>query len=327
MKILVTGGTGFTGRALVSRLLNDGHQVVALDHKEGLGTDDLRARGADVILGSVTDRETVNQCMKGVEVVHHLAAAYREVNAPPQHFYNINFKGTKNVAEAAINEGVRKMIHCSSCGVHGSIARPPGNEETPIDPVDYSDRTIYQGEAAARDYAAQGLHITVLRPAAIYGPGDPARFLMIFRRLARGRFPMLGNGRTLYHPLFVENLVDAFLLAQQNGRGDGESYLIADEEYLSIEELVRRIGRVMGVDVKFAHYPMWPVVAAGHAIEAACKPFGLSPPLFPRRIDWYRQNRAFSIDKAKLELGYQPRISLDEGLREAYAWYRKEGYL
>ena len=82
MRILVTGGTGFTGKALVKRLLDDGHQVVALDYKEGLKTEELRSWGAEVVIGSVTDRDVVRRCMKGVEVVHHLAAAFREINVP-----------------------------------------------------------------------------------------------------------------------------------------------------------------------------------------------------------------------------------------------------
>ena len=84
MRILVTGGTGFTGKALVKRLLDDGHQVVALDYKEGLKTDELRSWGAEVVIGSVTDRDVVRRCMKGVEVVQHLAAAFRELNVPEQ---------------------------------------------------------------------------------------------------------------------------------------------------------------------------------------------------------------------------------------------------
>ena len=77
MKILVTGGTGFTGKALVRRLLDDGHQVVALDYKEGLKTEELRQWGAEVVIGTVTDRECVKRCMQGVEIVQHLAAAFR----------------------------------------------------------------------------------------------------------------------------------------------------------------------------------------------------------------------------------------------------------
>jgi len=327
MKILVTGGTGFSGKALVRRLLDQGHQVVALDYKEGLKTRELREWGAEVVFGSVTDAEVVRRSMRGVEVVHHLAAAFREMNVPDSHYWNVNVQGTRNVLEAALAEGVRKLVYCSTCGVHGNIDRPPGGEDAPIQPADYYQRTKYEAEPVVREFHQRGLPSVILRPAAIYGPGDPERFLMIYRRVARGTFPMFGDGKTLYHPLYIDNLVDAFVLAMADGAGDGEAYLIADEEYLGIEELVRRVGKSLGVEVKVPHYPVWPVVAAGHVVEKACRPFGITPPIFPRRVDWYRQNRAFKIDKAKRDLGYAPQVGIDEGLRRTAEWYRAEGYL
>jgi nucleoside-diphosphate-sugar epimerase len=327
MKILVTGGTGFTGKALVRRLLDQGHQVVALDYKEGLKTQELRDWGAEVILGSVTDREVVRRAMRGVELVHHVAAAFREMNVPDTYYHDVNVNGTRNVLEEAIAHGVRKVIYCSTCGVHGNIDHPPGGEDAPIRPADYYQRTKFEAEPVVREFFERGLKTVILRPAAIYGPGDPERFFLIFKRVAKGTFPMFGNGKTLYHPLYIDNLIDAFILAMGEGKGEGEAYLIADEEYLGIEDLVRRVGKALNVDVKVPHYPVWPVVAAGHVCEKVCRPFGITPPLFPRRVDWYRQNRAFKIDKAKRDLGYRPGVGIDEGLRRTAEWYRREGYL
>lgn len=327
MRILVTGGTGFSGKALVRRLLDDGHQVVALDVKEGLRTQELRDWGAEVVLGSVTDREVVRRAMRGVEVVQHLAAAFRELDVPDSHYDHVNVGGTAIVVEEAERAGVRKLVYCSTCGVHGNVAEPPAGEDAPIRPADYYQRSKYLAEPVVLAAGERGLPVTILRPAAIYGPGDPERFLMIFRRVARGRFPMIGDGRTLYHPLYVDNLVDAFVLAMQPGRGDGEAYLVADEEYVAIGDLVRRVAAALGVEVRIRRLPMLPVVAAGHLCEKLCKPFGIVPPIFPRRVDWYRQNRAFRIDKAKRELGYAPRVGLDDGLRRTGEWYRREGFI
>jgi nucleoside-diphosphate-sugar epimerase len=327
MRILVTGGTGFTGKALVRRLLALGHEVVALDYKEGLKTAELRDWGAGVVLGSVTDAAVVRRAMEGIEVVHHLAAAFREMNVPDTYYWEVNVQGTRNVLDEALKQGVRKLVYCSTCGVHGNIDHPPGGEDAPIQPADYYQRTKYEAEPLVRTFHQRGLPAAILRPAAIYGPGDPERFLMIFRRVSRGTFPMFGKGRTLYHPLYIDNLVDAFIAAMADGVGDGEAYLIADDEYLEIEDLVTRVGRALNVDVKIPHYPVWPVVAAGHVVEKACRPFGITPPIFPRRVDWYRQNRAFKIDKAKRDLGYEPKVGIDEGLRRTADWYRREGYI
>lgn len=327
MKILVTGGTGFTGKALVRRLLDDGHQVTALDFQEGLKTQELREWGAEVVIGTVTDRDVVDRCMKGVDAVQHLAAAFRQLNEPERYYWDVNVQGTRNVLEAAFRENVKKFVYCSTCGVHGNVDNPPGNEDSPINAADYYQQTKYEAEPIVKEYQQKGMPTTILRPAAIYGPGDPERFFMIFKRVKKGTFPMFGNGKTLYHPLYIDHLVDAHVLAMEPGRGDGEAYLIADEEYVEIETLVKKTAVALNVDVKIPHFPVMPVVAVGHICEKVCKPFKITPPIFPRRVDWYRQNRAFSIDKAKRDLGYNPTVSIDEGLRRTAQWYKQEGYL
>ena len=327
MRILVTGGTGFTGTALVERLCRDGHAVVALDYKEGLACDALRALGAEVIIGSVTDRPAVERSMRGVEFVFHLAAAFRELNVPNSFYHEVNVAGTRVVLEAAREAGVRKFVYCSTCGVHGNIDHPPAGEDAPIQPADYYQRTKYEAEPLVKEFGRSGMETVILRPAAIYGPGDPERFFLIFKRVAKGSFPMFGSGRTLYHPLYIDNLVTAFLLCMPPGAGEGREYLIADERYYPIEEIVRAVGRALGVPVRIRHYPVLPVVVAGHICEAVCKPFGVTPPIFPRRVDWYRQNRAFDITRAKRELGYQPQVELDDGLRRTGTWYRQMGLL
>ena len=95
---------------------------------------------------------------------------------------------------------------------------------------------------------------------------------------------MFGSGRTLYHPLYIDNLVDAFLLCLLPGVGKGREYLIADQRYYPIEEIVRAVARTLGVPVRIPHYPVWPVVALGHIVEQICKPIGVTPPIFPGRV-------------------------------------------
>lgn len=327
MRVLVTGGTGFTGKALVKRLLDDGHHVVAMDYKEGVKTQELRDWGAEVVIGTVTDRDCVKRCMKDVDIVLHLAAAFREMNVPEKHYWDVNVGGTKIMLEEAAAQKVKKFVYCSTCGVHGNVENPPANEQAPIQPADYYQQTKYEAEPIVLDYHKKGMPCTILRPAAIYGPGDPERFFLIYKRVASGTFPMFGNGKTTYHPLYIDNLVDAFILAMKPEVGNGQAYLIADEEFVQIEDLVQRVGKAMGVTLKVPHYPVWPVIVVGHIVEKACKPFGISPPIFPRRVDWYRQNRAFDISKAKRELGYKAKVGLDDGLRRTYDWYKKEGLL
>ena len=327
MRILVTGGTGFTGKALVRRLLNDGHDVVALDYKEGIKTEELRQWGATVVIASVTDTEAVRSAIDDVEVVHHLAAAFRELDVPNTYYEEINVGGTRNVLELARAAGVRRFVYCSTCGVHGNVANPPADEDAPITPADYYQQTKYEAEPLVKSFESDTMKTVILRPAAIYGPGDPERFGMIFRRVAKGTFPIFGSGQVFYHPLYIDNFVSALVAVTNDGVGDGGTYLIADQEYVTIEDLVRRVARAMDRKVKAPHLPFWPLWLAGHFFEKACQPLRITPPIFPRRVDWYRQNRAFDISRAQKEIGFNPTVGLDEGLRATAQWYEQEGYL
>ena len=326
MRIFVTGGTGFTGAALVSRFLDVGHSVSVLDNKPGLILDELRSRGVEVTIGSVTDQNSVATGVAGAEVVMHLAAAFRETEAPDSLYKSVNVVGTRIVVEESVKAGVKKFVYCSTQGVHGHIENPPGDEESPIAPADYYQQTKYEGELEVRKHAGH-MEYTILRPTAIYGPGDPERFWMIYKRANKGRFLMFGGGGTFYHPVYIDNLVDAFLLAMQPGVGKREAYIIGDEHYYSIKELVARVGKALDKEVSIPNFPIVPLIIAGHICEKVCKPFGINPPIFPRRVDWFRQVRAFKIDKARRDLAYTPKVGIDEGLRRTGEWYKGKGYL
>jgi nucleoside-diphosphate-sugar epimerase len=327
MNILVTGGTGFTGSALVFRLLKEGHKVRSLDYQKGIVHGELEKAGAELVSGSIADRDLVDKSMQEIDFVFHLAAAFRELNVPDEHYYDVNVNGTRYVMEAAKKHEVKKVVYCSTQGVHGHIKNPPGNEDSPIAPEDYYQQTKYEGELVVQEYMGNAMNATIIRPTAIYGPGDPGRFLMIYKWAKKGFFPMFGSGRTFYQPVYIDNLVDAFMLTLNTEKGKGGTYIIGDEEYLPIKDLVTKTGKSMGIDIKVTHFPLFPLIIAGHVCEKMCKPFGIAPPIFPRRVDWYRQVRAFKIDRAKAELGYRPQIGIDEGLRRTAQWYRESGYL
>jgi nucleoside-diphosphate-sugar epimerase len=327
MNVLVTGGTGFTGSALVLRLLKEGHKVRSLDYQKGIVYKELKTAGTELVQGSIADAELVQKSMEGIDFVFHLAAAFRELNVPDEHYYDVNVNGTRYVMEAAQKNKVKKVVYCSTQGVHGHIANPPGNEDSPIAPADYYQQTKYEGELVVQEYMASGMNATIIRPTAIYGPGDPGRFLMIYKWAKKGFFPMFGSGQTFYQPVYIDNLVDAFMLTLDSENGNGGTYIIGDEEYLPIKDLVIKTGGSMGIEIKVFHFPLFPLIIAGHICEKICKPFGIAPPIFPRRVDWYRQVRAFQIDKAKRELGYQPKVNIDEGLRRTAEWYKKEGFI
>jgi nucleoside-diphosphate-sugar epimerase len=284
--------------------------------------NELEQLGAKLHLGSITDPELVDRLVRDQDVVHHLAAAFRRLNMPKAAYWETNVNGTRNLLDAAFRFGVKKFVHCSTGGVHGEISDPPASESAPITPADYYQRSKWEGEKVAHEYMDKGLDITILRPGAIYGPGDPARWAMLFKHIAKGRFFMLGSGDTTYHPVYIDNLVDAFTLAQEKPESKYKTYLIADEQYYTIKDIVKIIARTLGVDVKIVHLPFWPVWLAAVGNEAVAALLNKEPMLFRRRLEWFKLNRAFSISKAKQEMGYQPKVDLPTGLMRTAEWLR-----
>ena len=223
--------------------------------------------------------------------------------------------------------GVRRVVHCSTGGVHGHIEHPPANEDAPFAPGDVYQETKLAAERLAREFGERhALEVTIVRPIGIYGPGD-TRFLKMFRGIARGRFPILGGGRVFYHLTYISDLVNGFRLAGTRPEAAGRTYIIAGPEYTTLNELAERIARVVGAKPPWIRLPAWPFWLAGAACEAVCVPLRVEPPLYRRRVDFYTKSRAFDTTRAQRELGYEPRVPLDEGLRITADWYRARGWL
>ena len=150
--ILVTGGTGFTGSHLVRRLLGRGHRVRVIDNQKGLFDDELVDLGAEITIGSVTDRELLSRLVKGCEVVFHLAAAFRKINVPDSLYTEVNEGGMRLLLELVRTHEVRKVVYCSTQGVHGNVDPFPGDEDSPIAPEDFYQETKYRGEQVCEEF-------------------------------------------------------------------------------------------------------------------------------------------------------------------------------
>jgi nucleoside-diphosphate-sugar epimerase len=173
MRMLVTGGTGFVGSHLVRRLLARGHDVTTLDRSPGLFDAELRSLGARMLAGSVTDSADVDRAVAGQEVVYHLASPFGDILEPDAAYWAIEVEGTRNVLEAARRHGVRRVVHCSTQGVHGIITEPPGDEDSPIAPRDYYCYSKVEGERVVRHYLEQGMDIVSSGPRRCTAPVIP----------------------------------------------------------------------------------------------------------------------------------------------------------
>jgi dihydroflavonol-4-reductase len=325
IRALVTGATGFTGSHLVRELVRSGQSVRALARNAD------RARSlpgeADVVIGDITDPSVVERAVNGCDVVYHLAASFREAGVPDSRYREVHVDATRRLLEAARAGGVTRFIHCSTIGVHSHIANPPADETCPHNPGDIYQQTKSEGERLALDFAREhGFPLSVVRPATIYGPGD-MRLLKLFRAIARRRFAMIGRGEVFLHMVHVDDLVRGFRLAAERPEAIGEVFIIAGNQYVTLNELSERIARIWNVPPPRLHLPVWPFYLAGALCEAVCVPLRVEPPIFRRRVAFFTKSRGFTIEKARRLLGYEPQVDLQAGLQQTAAWYRQQGYV
>ena len=323
--ILVTGGAGYTGGHLCRKLVSAGNQVRTLV-LPGSETEALKSLEIEIVTGDLTKKETLVPAVRGVELVYHIAAVYREENVPRQVFWDVNVQGTRNLLDTALEEGVTRFVHCSTVGVQGDIEAPPATEDAPYNPGDYYQESKMEGELLAlKFHKEKGLPLVVIRPVGIYGPGD-LRFLKLFRMVQK-RMPVLGSGNVLYHLTCIDDLVDGFLLAGETPGIEGEIFTLAGPRYTTLNELRRIIAEILNVELSRLHFPVWPVWTAGAVCELLYQPFRINPPIYRRRVDFFIKDRAFDISKARRLLGYDPKTDLQEGLTRTAAWYREKGLI
>jgi len=142
--------------------------------------------------------------------------------------------------------------------------------------------------------------------------------------VSKGYFVMVGKGNSLYHMTFIDDLVEGFMLAATRPEAIGEVFTIAGEHYTTLNELVETIASALGTPLRQFRLPLAPVKAAAVVCDKVFRSVGLSPPIYPRRVEFFELDRAFSIDKARRMLGYAPKVGLEEGLRRTGDWYRAQ---
>jgi nucleoside-diphosphate-sugar epimerase len=325
-KILVTGGTGFTGGHLCERLAGAGYAVRALVRNPNRCSS-LSQWGVELVTGDLRDQESLEQAARGVAVVYHIGALFRPENVSRKEMWEINVEGTRNLLEAASNAGVQRFVHCSTVGVHGGIRNPPANEDTPYGPGDYYQESKTEGERVVLKYANEGrLPIVIFRPGGIYGPRD-LRFLKLIKAIKTRRFVMLGSGEVGYQMIYIDDLIDGILLCGTAKNAVGNTYILTGEEPVTLNRLVQVIAEVLGVRPTSLRFPVTPVYLAGFLCELLCKPLGINPPLYRRRVDFFRKTRSFDISKAKTDLGFRPKMELKSGIRRTADWYKENAYL
>jgi dihydroflavonol-4-reductase len=327
VRALVTGATGFTGGHLARGLAARGYEVSALVREASPAAAELAQTGVALAVGDLGDSAALAKATAGVDVVYHIAAIYRQAGLPDETYRAVNATAVQRVIEAAARAGVKRVVHCSTVGVHGDVEHPPANEDAPLKPGDVYQITKLEGERLARETADRlGIEVTIARPTGIYGPRD-RRLLKLFRGVARRKWVTLGRGEIYYHLTYIDDLVEGFRLCGEHPAAAHRTYILAGGEVTTLNELVALVAQGAGVPTPKWHLPVWPFWTAGALSEAICGPLGIEPPIYRRRVDFFTKSRAFDITRARTEIGYAPQVGLRDGIRRTLAWYREHGWL
>jgi nucleoside-diphosphate-sugar epimerase len=315
VRVLITGAGGFIGSHLVIDQLARGHQVRATDIQVSRLECVAGHPSLEIVPGDLTEGSLLPRLLDGVDRVYHLASAHLDVSRPDAYYHSVNVEATRQLLRAASVASVSRFVHCSSNGILGEIDQLPADESTPCRPTNIYERTKLLGEQAALALGNElRTAVVVVRPAWVYGPGCP-RTARLLRAARRGRFIMFGDGRTLRHPFYVADAVEALELCAERGE-PGAVYFLAGDSPVNIETLLRTMAAVLGVPLRIIHLPVFLGVAAGYLAQSAFKLLGGQPPISRRTMDFFLKDNAYDTSKARREMGFAPRTDLASGIRQ-----------
>lgn len=329
MKVLVTGAAGFLGGHLVDMLIERGDEVRAMVRPVE-DTARLRALpGVEVVPGDLTDAASLKRAVQGVECVYNVAAKTgpwgleREYNA-------INVWGVADLITAAMEAGVRRIVHTSSITVYGHHLRGLVTEEHPYIAEDnpYS-RTKIAGEKLIADMVkGRSAPVVIVRPGWIYGPRDNASFGRFVALVDSGKGFIIGSGKNILPVVYVRDVAQGLILAgNADERLVGRAYTLADDRRVTQAEYLNMMADFLDVPHLARHYPYAALYSAGRTAEMLWRALGRRksepPPVTTYGVTLLGGNQAFSIDCARRELGYEPQYDYIRGLSEGVRWYRE----
>ncbi len=324
-KVLVTGGGGFLGGALTLELIKRGCRVRTFSRNF---YDNLENCGIEQVQGDPANRKDVELVCRGIEVVFHTAAK-TGVWGRYEDFYSANYTGTCNIIDACLNNSVDRLIYTSSPSVVFDGSDMEGVDES----VPYPDKynSFYPAskalaEQAVINAARHGLKTISLRPHLIWGPGDTNLVPRIIKRASS--LARVGNGKNLVDTIYIDNAVDAHILADKHLKNDhslsGRVYFISQDEPVFLWNMIDNILRVAGlgpVKKSISKNTAWVI---GAVLETVYRLFNIKQE--PRMTRFVAHELAaahwFNINAAKQDLGFQPKISTREGLAVLEEWLR-----
>jgi nucleoside-diphosphate-sugar epimerase len=321
---LITGVTGFIGSHLALRLLHQGRKVRVLCRPESVKKllPEIAIQ-AEIVHGDLTDPASLDRAVQGATRVYHCAGQVADWGADSV-FDQANVQGTASLLESASRHGVSRFVHLSSIAVFGVPSPEKFDDQTPYGPgLDPYSRTKIEGEKRVlKAHHETGLPITVLRPSVVYGPRstwleEPLRMIQL------GRMFLLDGGRGTCHPCYIENLIDAVILAAEHPAAIGQAYIIGDDDPISFQRYFQGIAALAGKGPIKRSIPLALARAMATTFEATARLTRSSarPLLTHTAIDMVCTRSQMSMDKIRRELGYRPRYRFDQAMQELRSIY------
>jgi nucleoside-diphosphate-sugar epimerase len=326
MTVLVTGATGLIGGHVVDMLKRRGLTPRVLARPDET-VDRLATLGVEIVRGDLGDEASLTAAVADVDRVLHCAARTGPWG-PPEEYLIANVRGLSALLDAALAAGVRRFVHLSSAIVVGT---GPGavDEDAPLrpEPNPYSASKIEGERLLQRAIRERGAPVTIVRPGLLYGPRDAGSFGRFAELVERGQMVLLGSGENRIPLVYAEDVAEAVLLASESPRAVGRTYFVVNDEPVTQGAYLREIAAAMGVapSVRRVPYGLARALAAGAEWSTRVARRPGPPPLTRFGIRMMGGDARISIRRAREELGFTPRVGLQEGVRRGVEWYRAAG--
>jgi nucleoside-diphosphate-sugar epimerase len=327
MRTLITGASGFVGGHIADAVLRRGwpvHLIARPSSDLGRYENDANVK---IFRGELTDAATVRQALQDVEAVIHCAAKVGDWG-PIEEYRHANVEPLRALLEASKGHGLTRFVHVSSLGVYAARHHYGSDETMPLPERhfdSYARSKIEAEKLALQYYRDFGVPVVILRPGFVYGPRDRIVLPRTIQSLREGRVRYPGGGETLLNTIFIRNLVDAVLLALTADQAVGQTYNLTDGEPVTKRQFFEAIADAYGLPRPWRKPPLWLAWAVTWCIDrvARLRNQRQAPRFNLTALKFLAYNLDFSIDKARRELSYQPRVKFQDGMAETLAWYKE----
>ena len=307
-KILITGSTGFIGRHLLERLINDGFKTTCIVRKTS-DVSFLKTNNIDLVYADITDYESFKQSIKNLEidVLIHCAAYVKNKNSSL--LFKVNVKGTENVCRICIEQNIERMIYLSSVAVVSGNEIVPLHENLPYKATNLYGFSKIEAEKVVLNYRKnRGLKVYILRPCMVYGEGEPHAFGLLLRLLKLRLLPIVGKGDKKLHLVYVKNVVEAVMKGLNNPIALEGTYFVADEEVLSTKEIFELICKYLNTSPPYR-------------LPSFLLPFLKCIPFINKRINFFLKDRVYNTNRIKSLLKFTAPFSVYQGLERSVKYW------